>query len=362
MDFQANISFYKMEKSEVCLDVSRNTKEKRPRISSSKTGSRRFKPKTNGTFVSGAVFEMIVIQKYKMTFKDKEGLCFRLNGELVAVPQNEEENKILDKTVWDYLTKRAANNISEIVDKGHLLSVWVAGESILQEHGIKSTNNSKELVYPTKGEQKWKHPWTGAPLKAYRPGYIVPQGCVYTSFSKMCLEFFHSMKKTMTGTFWNDRLDPLVRLQECSASHCIPFVCMFSKQPTFKIRGLCKESVMDTQYKFADHTPGSWKYDSLGYRSFVGPKGWIISRKDEDLNWRMTHYHYTDLSLTMVDQDVMPVGRHKWLVENNACTEGVTSSMVLLISACKEGEFTCDDGKCLDISQRCNNIEVGNTP
>ena len=102
--------------------------------------------------------------------------------------------------------------------------------------------------------------------------------------------------------------------------------------------------------------------DSLRFRSFVGPKGWIISRKDEDLNWRMTHYHYTDLSLTMVDQDVMPVGRHKWLVENNACTEGVTSSMDLLISACNEEEFTCDDGKCVEISQICNNIEVINEP
>ena len=297
-----------------------------------------------------------------MTCKDREGLCFRLNGEFVAAPQNKEEEKMLDKTIWDYLTKKAANNISDIVAKGVLQYVWIAGESILEEHSIKSTNNSKELAYPTKGELKWKHPWTGAPLKAYRPGYIVPQSAAYSRFSKMCLEFMHSMKKPIKGNAWNDRLEPIVRAQECSNSWYTPFVCMFSKEPIFKIRGLCKESVMDTQYKFADHTPGSLKLDSLGFRSFVGPKGWIISRKDEDLNWRMTHYHYTDLSLTMLDQDVMPVGRHKWLVENNACTEGVTSSMDLLISACNEEEFTCDDGKCVEISQICNNIEVINEP
>ena len=88
-----------MEKSEVCLDESRKTQEKRLRLSSSKKGRRRFKPKTNGTFLSGAVFEMIVIQRYKMTCKDREGLCFRLNGEFVAAPQNKEEEKILDKTI-----------------------------------------------------------------------------------------------------------------------------------------------------------------------------------------------------------------------------------------------------------------------
>ena len=116
---------------------------------------------------------------------------------------------------------------------------------------------------------------------------------------------------------------------------------------------------MDTQYKLADHSPGSHSYGSMDYRSFVGPKGWIISRNTTDLKWRMTHYHYTDLTLTMLDHDVVPVGRHKWVVEKNACTEGVTSSLVLQMSSCEEGQFTCDDGKCLEISQRCNNIEVG---
>ena len=61
----------------------------------------------------------------------------------------------------------------------------------------------------------------------------------------------------------------------------------------------------------------------------------------------------------MLDQDTVPVGRHKWLVENNVCNEGKSSSEILLISGCKEDQFTCDDGKCVDISQRCNNIEVG---
>ena len=86
---------------------------------------------------------------------------------------------------------------------------------------------------------------------------------------------------------------------------------MFSKEPTFRIRGLCKEAVMDTQYKFADISPGSYSYNSMDYRSFVGPKGWLISRNIGDLSWRMTHYHYSDLTLTMLDQDVFPIGIKK---------------------------------------------------
>ena len=90
---------------------------------------------------------------------------------------------------------------------------------------------------------------------------------------------------------------------------------------------------------------------------FVGPKGWKISKNLTDKKWRMTHYHYPDLSLTKLDNDVLPVGRQKWLIENNACNEGKTSTEILQLSGCDKSEFTCDDGKCLEMSQRCNNIE-----
>ena len=49
----------------------------------------------------------------------------------------------------------------------------------------------------------------------------------------------------------------------------------------------------------------------------------------------------------MLDFDA--VGRHKWMVENNVCSEGETSSMKLQISGCKKEQFTCDDGKYIDI-------------
>ena len=81
----------------------------------------------------------------------------------------------------------------------------------------------------------------------------------------------------------------------------------------FTLRGLCKDAVMDTQYKFADHNPGPYGWILDESRSFVGPKGWIISRNETDKKWRMTHYHYTELSLTMLDSDDLPVGGEQYL-------------------------------------------------
>ena len=162
------------------------------------------------------------------------------------------------------------------------------------------------------------------------------------------------------GNPWLERagLNLWCRLEECAGIHRHPFICVFNSEPTFTVRGLCKEANMDTQYKFEDHRPGPYGWHPLDYRSFVGPKGWIISRNLTDKKWRMTHYYYTTLTLTMMTKDALPVGKHKWLVENDVCNEGETSSQILQLSGCKEGQFTCDDGKCLDISQRCNSIEV----
>ena len=99
-----------------------------------------------------------------------------------------------------------------------------------------------------------------------------------------------------------------------------------------------------------------WGYDDT--RGYVGPKGWTISRSPGDKLWRMEHISYEELSLTMLDMDALPVGRHQWRIENNVCNQGETSIETLLISGCQEDQFTCDDGKCLNIIQRCNNIEV----
>ena len=107
-----------------------------------------------------------------------------------------------------------------------------------------------------------------------------------------------------------------------------------------------------------EHKPGDLSGGKQDTRGYVGPKGWTITRNRTDKKWRMSHYFYTDLTLTMLDQDALPVGKHKWLVENNACKEGKTSSEILQLSGCEEEQFTCNDGKCLGIQQRCNNIEV----
>ena len=71
---------------------------------------------------------------------------------------------------------------------------------------------------------------------------------------------------------------------------------------------------MDTQYKFAEHTPmdptterGKYvnKFGFDNTRQYVGPRGWIISRNVFTKKWQMNHANYQDQYLTIQDTALM---------------------------------------------------------
>ena len=48
-----------------------------------------------------------------------------------------------------------------------------------------------------------------------------------------------------------------------------------------------------------------------------------------------------------------------WTIEGDErCHKGGSYTTELKLSACKEGEFTCNAGKCVNMSQRCNQIDL----
>ena len=85
---------------------------------------------------------------------------------------------------------------------------------------------------------------------------------------------------------------------------------------------MCKETKVDTDYLL------------LGYevlekggghqRKFGGSTGWLLSHKKDKDVWELEHEHYPDLTLTMEDKDILPVGLHSWVAANDTCSLGQT--------------------------------------
>ena len=355
-------SFVKTDKAEVCPDPNKNTVKQKPSKSSEASEKKRFKPKVypQETFV-GLVLEYIE-DSYIKDIYEANDMCLRLSGELMTVPQNEEEEQVMSKIVRDFVTKKVLNNQTYLRDNEFMVQYWLAGESRGESLDIYSS--LREQAYAQGGESTYFHPFTGAKLNPIKP-MTRPDYSTNPRSRKQCMRCYAGIRKRHPDPMWDWLERDFCLPTICSQKNPNSLICQFQKEPTFKLRGMCKDALMDTQYKLADHKPFDLRSTKLYHeapaedniRGYVGPKGWVISR-DKDKIWRMTHYHYKDLSLAMVTKNRLPLGRHKWRIENNVCTEGETSFAILQLSGCDDGEFTCDDGKCLDISQRCNNIEV----
>ena len=65
------------------------------------------------------------------------------------------------------------------------------------------------------------------------------------------------MKDPKEGQPWREHKESICPNMRCTVVLGMSFICMFSQEPTFSVRGLCKDAVMDSQYKLADHIPGS---------------------------------------------------------------------------------------------------------
>ena len=75
--------------------------------------------------------------------------------------------------------------------------------------------------------------------------------------------------------------------------------------------------------------------------------------------WRLESFYATEkyADLTADDTDPFayyPLGRLNWKIEDGICqmSEGAVRSLTL--TTCFPNKFTCDDGSCVRINQRCN--------
>ena len=368
---QINVTFIKKSKSDVCPDPDiKFLKMDEPSRMGADTESTRFKPsftEENPTFI-GKVLE-IITDPYPKSYFEARDRCYRLAGEIMPIPQTEEEERLMDKTQWDFMMKKVDNNVTFLDDNLKVVILWVGGESSKDDllevfPNMEKRILARESLVPDIPYLKYYHPTSGVLISPRKP-MLAPVHFDTIGIVQYCNVCYNSLNKPIPDHDTLYRNTPICFKNWCTDSVSASFVCIFQDEPTYSVRGLCKEAVMDTKYKLGDHKPmdrsldlaySEWGNDNT--RNFVGPKGWTITRDPTDKMWRMEHSSYKELTLTMLDTDALPIGRHLWKVENNVCRQGKTSEETLLISGCREDQFTCDDGKCLNITQRCDNIEV----
>ena len=131
------------------------------------------------------------------------------------------------------------------------------------------------------------------------------------------------------------------------------YACMCSYIPIryLKLRGLCPTSAMDVFYKpmndWADIRVlqlQGMKRSSIPYDA--GKKMWSlnVAQSNVTATSKAPHASFT-------------LGKHNWtLTGDDGCNGGKTYETELKMSGCQNGEFTCNDGQCVSMTERCNQL------
>ena len=125
--------------------------------------------------------------------------------------------------------------------------------------------------------------------------------------------------------------------------------CSFKQRPLLKLRGLCKESNFDAGYTL-------YQGKSL---AFYGLQQSKIEFDDVMGKWKMNVVALPTIGFTHTKAgQSMILGKHLWQISNDSssCNEGNPYARYLKLTGCDDEEFTCSDGQCITMDQRCDQI------
>ena len=135
-----------------------------------------------------------------------------------------------------------------------------------------------------------------------------------------------------------------------SANMC---ACESKGQMFLTMRGLCPDSNIDKYF-----VPQNKDYDAQTL--FRGLYKTIIEYHAADNLWHLEVVGGNSKTVATSDasQHSFLLGMSKWNVmgDHIMCNKGMPYTTVLKLSGCKETEFTCHDGQCVKIEERCDQI------
>ena len=87
-------------------------------------------------------------------------------------------------------------------------------------------------------------------------------------------------------------------------------------------------------------------------------KGGMSSKIQSRGQWTISDDVWNTTAVTNAPKDSYALGKHEWMVSDDDinCHNGENYTTFLKLTGCLEGEFTCDDGQCVRMEQRCDQL------
>ena len=271
----------------------------------------------------------LVLVPQKMSFFDGSYVCTKLSGSIVEYVQRNRFQEITH-----FLAGRGQTSTSQCT------TTWNEDDRAVEAY-LGGTDNKEEGKWRTwvHDEEIFHLPW--APNRPTNNG-ILDNCMILAARSK---EVGRPMLKIDEGE--TDIID-----ENCLSKACV--VCEVpAPVPVLTLRGLCPETKFNRNYIFRLTDSGELEYTSEYTSSISYDKDseiWVLRDIKDPGSSAVSSA--VESSLLLGEQIFDFRG-----VKDDQCTTGLDSKKVKVkLSSCKEGQFTCSDGWCVGMRQRCDQL------
>ncbi|XP_076031153.1 uncharacterized protein LOC143019399 [Oratosquilla oratoria] len=147
-------------------------------------------------------------------------------------------------------------------------------------------------------------------------------------------------------TFENCMVNMFFRFQDFNCFRKFCFICVSDFTPSWAIFGSCE--VDDETKYFSSLQTG------FGDLSFQGYSSYMIELKNNTWTWMDIRKDIVLARLIKFPGEYYhPMGRKVWEIEESMCGQK-DGRRVLLLTSCPDNFFTCSDGTCIPILERCD--------
>ena len=125
-------------------------------------------------------------------------------------------------------------------------------------------------------------------------------------------------------------------------------MCQFHQTPVLKLRGMCENSHVD-RYFALSYNNGNIVFKGLTRTEMIFEENSLIT---------LTNGQQKILTSKAIgSSSPYPLGKHVWKVFNgqHICTDDIVNeSKLLKMTGCSDGYFTCNNGDCIPMNERCD--------
>ncbi|CAL4100647.1 unnamed protein product, partial [Meganyctiphanes norvegica] len=131
---------------------------------------------------------------------------------------------------------------------------------------------------------------------------------------------------------------------ECNWHLCA--TCLLKKEPTLTLYGVCERLEFNTFFGATQNVIGDIWF--RGYSKYT-----IV--QDNNGTWVWKDW-INNINIAHIPKSLknMPLGRKIWTLDLPICGQKGGETRELLFTACGNGKFSCDDGSCVSLQQRCD--------